>query len=290
MKEVITKTNTINTEAVKEQVKELQISPYATNAMRSLIIQKSLDGQRRAINLSQVEEAGLTKATFEEWKYNVDSLYDAALDYSDSIGKTEEGPAREELWKRWRTIINVGNEDMFHKNMFVRRNDVENLRVLAAESDELYIDGVGFVPSVKGRDAFRAKIEIRLACRITGNSRLNDEDRQTLIDMNKAERSIDASNKILNGYVQGKNVVSSIGAQIADVEKELESTTKTLTSAGVKDVAKYTKRLTAQLKALKEQEKAAEKRLKKATEAKSKLQSKYDSIINMLDSIESAKG
>lgn len=289
MKKIENNTGKINTEAVKEQVQELKLSPYATNAMRPLIIQKSLDGQRRAINLDQVEDAGLTKSTFDEWCYNVDSLYEAALDYSKSIGTESENEDREELWKRWRTIIRVGEEDPFHKNMFVREKDVENLRVLAAESDEIFIDGIGFVPSVKGKLAFRSKIEIRLACRIAGNATLNDEERQILLDYRKAERTIKQCEDLLNGYIKGKDVIPGLETQITGVEKELEEKTAELSKLGVKDVAKYTRRLTGEVKTLREQKISAEKRLKKANAQKAELQEKYDSIINRLDSIESAR-
>ena len=276
----------------------MKISPYATNAMRGLIIQKSLDGQRRAINLNQVTDSGLTEVTLAQWKYNCDSLYDAAVDYSKALAtaskrKNDEAAqkavkeAEQECWNRWRTIIKVGEKDIFHPNMFVRRQDVENIRVLAAESDELHIDGVGFVPTVKGREAFRAKIEIRLACRIAGNEMLLDDDRQTLIDMSKAERTIDSCTKLLNGYTQGKTVVSGIQARILEADEELKNTEETLKKAGIKDVTKYTKRLVSAVNTLKEQKTSAEKRLRKATKAKEELQKRYDEIVAGLDSVES---
>ena len=283
------KSNTINTMAVKAEVTEKHISAYATNAMRPLIIQKAIDGQRRAINLNQVEDSGLTKATLDEWVYNCDALHEAACDYSKAIGTDQEAEAEQEVWDRWRKIIRVGEEDAFHPNMFVRRKDVENLRVLAAESDEIYVDGVGFVPTVKGKNAFRAKIEIRLACRITGNATLQDDDRQVMTDMARAERNIEAAEKVLNGYTRGKDVIPGIAAQIAAAKEELENTTETLKKAGVKDVDKYTKRISGYLKQLEQQKKAAEKKLKENNTLKESLQEKYDSIVNILDSIENVR-
>ena len=289
MKEAIEKMNapkTIDTAAVKEAVKAAGTSQYAPNAMRPLIIQKSLDGQRRAINKSQAEDAGLGEA-FSQWVYHCRCLYEAAIDYSNSLQTIDEGPNREELWARWRNILRVGEEDALHPNMWVRKADCENLRVLAAESDELHIDGVGFVPTLKGELAFRAKIEIRLACRIAGNATLNDEDRQVLLDMRKAERQIKTANLTLHGNGKtGDEWVPGIQAQIIAAEEALDEMNKSLELAGIKNPAEFTGEKIAAINALKDRKSSAEKKLNRATKTKAALQEKYDAIINRLDAIE----
>lgn len=281
-----TNTATIDTAAVKEAVKESGVSQYAPNAMRPLIIQKSLDGQRRAINRNQAEDCGLESA-FESWVYMVGRLYEGALAYSNAIGKDNEDATRESLWDAWKQLLKVGEEDALHPRMWVREKDVENLRVLAAESDELHIDGVGFVPTVKGKVAFRSKIEIRLACRIAGNATLDDDDRQTILDMRKAERSIKTAEEILHGNGKtGDDFVPGVNALIAAAEKDREELRHSLELANVKEPERFLKEKTARVNDLNKRKDAAEKRLKKAKTNKEGLQTKYDEIIARLDAIE----
>lgn len=275
-----------NTQEVAHE--EPKLRPYATNAMRPVIIQKSIDGVRRAINLKMCEDAGVSEERLQQWKYNVSKLYEAACEYSRAVGTEQEAEREQEVWDIWRTIIRVGEENPLHPNMFVRRKDAENLRVLAAESDELYVRGIGFVPTVKGQEAFRSKIEIRLALRITGNKTLNDRQREVLKDYAKAERNIRQANDVINGYTRGKQVVSGIDVQIADAEKTLEELVEVLKKAGVSDVKKHTKANVAKVKELKDQKTAAEKKLKEATKTKEDLQEQYDGIIATLDAIEGA--
>ena len=281
-----TTTKAIDTKAVKEAVKAAGTSKFAPNAIRPLIIQKSLDGQRRAINKSQAEDAGLEDA-FSQWEYHCNRLYEAAIDYSNSLTTIDEGPAREDLFDLWKKILKCGEEDALHPNMYVRRHDVENLRVLAAESDELHIEGIGFVPTVKGKLAFRAKIEIRLACRIAGNKTLTDEDRQVLVDMRKAEKAIRTANEILNGNGKtGDEYVPGVEVQIAAATKDLEDLRKSLELANVKEPEKFLREKTARVNDLNSRKDGAQKRLSRATKNKEKLQEKYDAIIARLDAIE----
>jgi len=281
-----TKTATIDTAAVKAQVKEQGIRPFAPNAIRPLIIQKSLDGQRRAINKSQAEDAGLGDA-FEQWEYHCNRLYEAAIRYSNSLTTINEGPDREDLFAIWKQILKCGEADALHPNMYVRRHDVENLRVLAAESDELHIDGIGFVPTVKGKLAFRSKVEIRLACRIAGNATLSDEDRQVILDMRRAEKQIRTAEEVLNGNGKtGDEFVPGVAALIAAATKDLEDLRKSLELANVKEPEKFLREKTARVNDLNSRKDSAEKRLKKAKKNKEALQTKYDAIIARLDAIE----
>ena len=283
---------TVNTaeilkEAKAEQAqKEPKLSPYATNAMRPVIIQKSLDGNRRAISLKNVEDERLTKATLDEWTYNVRKLYEAAIEYSKAIETEAEAERENEVWAIWKTIIRVGEEDRFHPNMYIRRKDVENIRVLAAESSEIHVKGVGFVPTVTGETAFRGKLEIRLALRIAGNKCLNDRQREVVKEYQKAEKMVNSAKDILNGYKQGKNTIPSIDAQIKEAEDELEKLEEILKTAGVKDVRPFTKRNEAVIKGLRQQKKSAEERLKKYEKILKEQKEAYDDIIATLDAIE----
>jgi len=276
----------VNAQAAAAQ-EEPKLSPYATNAMRPAIIQKSIDGVRRAITPKMCEDCGVSEISLVEWKYNVSRLYEAAVEYSRAIGTDSEQEREQEVWDTWRTIIRVGEEDRFHPNMFVRRKDVENLRVLAAESDEMYVKGIGFIPTVKGQEAFRSKVEIRLALRIAGNKTLNDRQREVLKDYQKAERVIKQADMILQGYTQGKTTVPAISAQITEAEQELATLQDILKKAGA-DADKLTKRQQGVVKTLKEQQKAAEERKKKYAKILKDNAESYEQIIDSLDAIEGA--
>lgn len=266
--------------------KEPKLNPYATNAMRPVIIAKSLAGSRKAITAKMCEENGVTEERLDEWCYNCNKLYEAAVEYSKAIGTDQELERENEVWEIWRAIIRVGEEDIFHPNMFVRKKDVENLRVLAAESDEIFIDGIGFVPTVKGQTAFRSKVEIRLALRIAGNKTLNDRQRQVLTDYKGAERRIKSAQELLDGYTRGNTTVPSIDAQIAEAEKERDAIVATLNKLGVKDTDEYTKRQRKAIQTLEKQKKAAKERIASAEKIIKANQEAYDKIISTLDSIE----
>lgn len=266
--------------------KEPKLNPYATNAMRPVIIAKSLAGSRKAITAKMCEENGVTEERLQEWQYNCNKLYEAAVEYSKAIGTDQELERENEVWEIWRSIIRVGEEDIFHPNMFVRKKDVENLRVLAAESDEIFIDGIGFVPTVKGQTAFRSKVEIRLALRIAGNKTLNDRQRQVITDYKGAERRIKSARELLDGYTRGNTTVASLDAQIAEAEKERDAIVATLNKLGVKETDEYTKRQRNVIQQLTKQKKSAQDRIASAEKVIRQNQESYDNIIATLDSIE----
>lgn len=265
------------------------VSPYATNAMRPAIIARSLDGKKRAITPQMASEAGVSKETLDQWKYNVECLYKAALEYHEAIGTDSEAQAEQVVWDCWRNILKAGEKVVLSPNMFVRQKDIENIRVYATALTEEHVHGVGFVATYTGLDKFRGKIETRLALRIAGNAILKDDDREVIQEFQKANRRVIAAGNILNGYVDGKTEVPSIGAKIADAEQALEDLTATLKAAKIRNIEKYTGRQKALITNLKREKKAAEDRLKKWSEVVEKLADKYEELINTLDSIEDAQ-
>ena len=280
---------TINEVLKNEMATTKALSPYATNAMRPAIIARSLDGKKRAITPQMAEQAGVSKDTLDQWKYNVSVLYEAATDYHEALGTDNEAAAEQACWDAWRKILMAGEKVALAPKMFVRKKDVENIRVYATALKEQHVAGVGFVGSYTGIDQFRGKIETRLALRIAGNAILKDDDREIIEDFQKASRRVTAAGNILNGYTDGKTEVPSIGAKIADAEQALDELTATLKAAKVKNIEKYVGRQKAQIANLKAEKKAAEDRLKRWSEVVEKLADKYEQLIESLDSIEDAQ-
>lgn len=266
-----------------------KLSPYATNAMRPAIIRKSLDGRTKAIDAPYCEKVGVSKERLQDWKYNTDTLYDASVAYSKSLGTDSEEKARNELYTIWKRIIKVGEEDALHPNMFIREKDVENLRVLAAESTQEYIPGIGFVPTLRGKEQFRGVIEIRLALRIAGNATLTDIERDTVADYKKAVKVIDSTRKLLFGYVnqQGEEI-PSLYDQVETAQAEKDALVAVLKKTKGANIEKLTKRNDAVIKNLDEQIEAAQNRLEKALKVEKDLKDDYDKIVARLDAIEGA--
>lgn len=269
-----------------------KLSPYATNAMRPAIIRKSLEGRVKAIDAPFCEKVGVSKERLQDWKYNVDTLYNASCEYSRAIGTSQEAKRREELWMIWKRIIKVGEEDALHPNMYIREKDVENLRVIAAESTQEHIDGVGFVPTTRGKDAFRGFIEIRIALRIAGNATLTDTERDTVQDYRKAVKTIRQTRELLFGYVNPKGEqIPSLYDQVESAEADKKALVDVLKKAKTKDadIEKLTKRHDATIKQLNEQIDAAQKRLEKYLKVEKDLREDYKTIVNRLDAIEGTK-
>ena len=264
-----------------------KLSPYATNAMRPAIIRKSLIGRTKAIDASFCEECGITKERLSDWRYNVDTLYQASCEYSRAIGTGDEDKRREELWMIWKRIIKVGEEDALHPNMFLREKDVENLRVMAAESTHEYIPGKGFVATTRGKEQFRGFLEIRIALRIAGNATLTDTERDTVTDYRKAVKTIKAARELLEGHVTNNGEeVQSLYDQVATVEKEREDLVNDLKGSKGVDISKRTKRHDALIKQLNQQIDSAQKRLEKYLKVEKDLREDYNTIVNRLDAIE----
>lgn len=266
-----------------------KISPYATNAMRRAIIQKSLDGRTKAIDAGFCEKNGTKKESLDSWKYNVNSLYEAAVCYSRAIGTQDEADRHDELLRIWKLIIKVGDEDRFHPNMFIREKDTENLRVLAAESTQEHIPGIGFVPTLRGKESFRGLIETRIALRIAGNATLNDADRDTVTDYRKAVKVIKQTKDVLLGYTDKQgNQIPSLDDQIEGATTNRDEIRQSLTDAGIdpETINRATAKYDAEINKLKEAEKSAVSKLEKWLKVEENLRPNYKEIVARLDKIE----
>lgn len=277
-----------NVETLKKELANTQKdhSLYAINAMRPAILARAIEGGKRAIRKGDAEESGVRPEEFEEWLNTVNNLYEASCDFYEALGTEEEAQAEAEVALRWKLCVQCGEADALTPKMYIRPTDVHNCRVWACEIDTKTVRNVGVVPVYTGKDKFRGIIETRIALRIAGNAALKDEDRATLETYEKACKAVDSANKLINGYTEGKTIVSSIDAQIQDAQNVLDQVTEALKSAGVENVEELTGRQKAAVKNLKDEKEKAEKKLKKWSKVKSDTQAAYDAIVAKLDKIE----
>lgn len=274
------------TDLLKQELENTKtLSAYATNAMRPAIIQRALDGKKRAITKKMAEEAGVTEERLNEWIYNVQKLYEACTAFHEAIGTDTEKEAEQICWDVWKSILKAGEKSVLTPTLLIREKDIETLRVYACEIEHVLVQGVAPVAVYTGIEKFRGLVETRLAIRIAGNATLKDGDAEILKQYQKAVRMVARAQEVIDG----KNKVSSIGAQIADAEKKLKEMKDSLEAAGVKDPERFTARAQAALNSLKKTEKDAKARISKWAKIQKDLEAKYDEIEARLDSIEGAQ-
>lgn len=281
------------------QEKEPAIRKYAINAMRTAIINQSLNGVNHAITKDEAAASGCCEEKFADWKNYVDNLREACISYIDLTTKPEDKKnlkevkaAEDYVWRCWRAILKCGEEDVFHPNMFVRRTDVGVLTTYAGHITYVYVPGKGRQAAITGQNNFRKMVEFFLAARISGNAILKDLDRETLTKYQGALKTIQKMTDRLDGYTDkdgGK--VTGLRQQKKDAEGTLEAVTATLKAAKMTDeqIQELTKVHENLVKSLAEQVKQAEKSLSSAEKKRDELKKDYDEITAKLDALETPK-
>ena len=284
-------------ESDKEVVAEPK-SEYAINAMRDAIIFAHNYPQcnKKAITEAMALENGATTERFNQWVYWVENLRETVVAYCElkqvkGADPKELAAARGRIFAAWRTILKVGEENVFHPNMFLIPEDIESL-VGYNETFMATYKGTQFANTSKV--IFRKYVESLLGCRIAGNAVLKDADRDTLAEYYGAERAIDKANKALNGT--DKNTkdgvvthVKGIIENIADLTTRISDGEAMLKGFGVsdEDIAQNSMlgALRANLRELEASKVSAEKSRKEAEETKAKHAERVTEIESMLNSL-----
>lgn len=216
---------------------EAPAGTYAINAMRQAIIAAYNTGNKKAIDQTVAEAGGATKERFDQWVQWVNDLRETAVNYNrvidnkDSSTK-ERASAKGRLFAQWRKIIKVGEENLFHPNMFVREEDAEIISGFARTFTTTSVVKV-FAP--KSEMIFRKEIETFLGIRISGNAMLNDSERDTLKDYYAAKKTLASADKMLNGETTENKHTPGIEENIISAKKDLEIAEKMLVGMGVKE-------------------------------------------------------
>lgn len=278
------------------------MSQYAINAMRSAIVNQSLNGINHAITKDEAIQSGTTEERWSQWKLWVSYLRTVALDYARlqadrSIPsecfkmKSAEG----HVWRQWRSILKVGEEDLFHKNMFVRHTDVEKIVTIAAYTTFVYVPGKGKVSVPTSESNFRKWVESFLACRISGNQILTDEDRDTLKGYTSAQSAEKTALESLEDRMEKQEDGTSVTVKglrtiLAEKQSELDTAKAVLKQMGAdeKSVEKLLAPYSAAVNKAQADVDTSEEMLNNAKKRQSELKENYDKIVATLDKIEDA--
>lgn len=270
----------------KEEVRE-----FAVNAMRAAIIAQSLNGVNHAITKDEAIKSGTTDERWNQWCVWVSDLRDACQHYAElqADRNTPEGgklmkAAEGKVWAQWRSILKVGEENLFHKNMFVRRSDAEKLTAFAGNITYVYVPGKGKVPAVTGKNNFRKMVETFLAARISGNAMLSDAQRDVITRYNAAISNQKRNEELLSGKGDeiGLKKTLTIKKETYDATVEALKAAK-LSEEQIKTIAAPAK---AAFDTVKKEVETAEKSLKNAQDTQKELKEQYDEITGLLDALE----
>lgn len=276
----------------KEEV-EVSAPTYAVNAMRNAIAKAHILNNRKAINRDEAFMAGATEERFNQWVVWVDNLRDVVSEYVrikhvKSTSQKELDLARGRIFPAWRTILKVGEEDIFHPNMFVRESDVDSL-VGYCETFMSTTKGTQLTTTTKV--IFRKQVEALLGCRMAGNAVLVDQDRDDLSEFYKAEKSLASANKRLAGYTNNEGkYMPGINDKLKAAKKSKAEAVEMLASMGMSDedikVNKFVVNYDNMISDLETQKKAAEGVIKTATNTINEKRDRVGQIEDMLNEIE----
>lgn len=274
-----------------KESKNQEVREFAVNAMRSAIIAQSLNGINHAITKDEALKSGTTEERWNQWVMWVSDLRDACQHYAElqadrntpetgKLMKSAEG----KVWAQWRSILKVGEENVFHKNMFVRRSDAEKLTAFAGNITYVYVPGKGKVPAVTGKNNFRKMVETFLAARISGNAMLSDAQR----DVIKGYTSAVNTEKKMTALLDGEGEETGLRKTLSIKEEAYNSVVEALKAAKLPadQIEVISSAAKAAYEAVKKDVEAAEKAVKKAQDTQKELKEQYDEIAGLLDALE----
>ena len=264
---------------------------YAINAMRTAIINQSVNGVNHAITKAEAVASGTTEERWSQWDIWVGDLRDACQHYAElqadrtiSDNSKTLKAAEGKVWAHWRSILKVGEEDLFHKNMFIRRSDVEKLTTFAGNITYVFVPGIGKVPAVTGKNNFRKMVECFLAARIAGNAMLSDAQRDIVKNYNNAVNNEKKQKELLNGSGEEEGLLKAEARK----KEAYESVVAALKAANLPEEQINSISMASKnaYEATKEARLDAEKALANAEKTQKDLKEQYDEIVALLDKLE----
>lgn len=288
---IVTTANTpIDTPKEEEMKPEVNQSAYAVNAMRGAIIAAHQTNNKKAIDRVTALAGGATDERFDQWVLWVDSLRDVVCEYVKLKHLKASTPqqlasARGAIFPRWRSILRVGEESKFHRNMFVREEDIDSL---VGFCERFIATDRGTQMTCTTKMIFRKYVESLLGCRIAGNALLSDADRDDILTYSSATKTVESISKRLDGYYTDKGEhVKGIKEKIADAEKDVNEKEAVLKEAGVDSdkIANILAGYSLALKQLEKDKQSAEKALKEANETVNRLKDRVGRINDTLNLI-----
>ena len=292
-------TNGVKTEAeVVAEVKaeENKPSEFAINAMRPALIAAHKLNNKKAISSENATHAGVSDYKFKEWLAKVEALRQAVAECNElrhKHGSTVEQikEAEGKIYPAWRKVAECGasNADskVFHKKWFIRETDVPSF---IGFDESFYATEMGTQMGHATPTVFRKHVEALIGWRITGNDMLSDNDRDDILEFEKAKKGILSADNKLNGYMNGDEHVKGLIEKIADMENQIKTIEDTLRSLGQSDNEIAESVIVApfrvQLKALKGEKEQTEKSKVANEETVRKLEKRAEEIYALLKPIE----
>lgn len=262
---------------------------------------------KRALNVKDFEDLGLTKQAHEQWVAYVSELKEAVDTYNDitqakdtlkafKAAKIEtEKEVKDKqtaidivtgrVWSTWRSVVKEGSENEFNKRFFIYETDLPMI---------IGFCGLGTINTKKGKQFdhkqeadFRKMVETCIGIRMAGNGMLSDATRDVVLAYESAVKKID-TNKALLADSKDKD-----GRTIAGLESNLKLTTikldeqtKMLDELGIDAEKKATilKSLQTEVDTLTTKVKDAKKAITDNEEIRDKNQKAYDKAIALLKS------
>lgn len=279
-------------EAVKE-VAENRTSEYAINAMRPALIAAHKLNNKKAITPEYATMAGVSEDKYKEWLGKVEALRQSVAKFNElrqsqsSKDKTEELEiAKNSVFATWRKCVECGDDgNKFHKKWFI--NPEYDIYSLAGYDETKYETKNGAQMGHATPTAFRKMVEFLIGWRITGNLILSDEDRDDLLEYEKAKKGIATCDKKLNGYGEGEKHVKGLIEKIVDLENHIKFGEEMFRSQGQDDneIAEnmFLMPSRVQLKALKSEKESAEKTKAAHEETVRKLEDRANAIYAKLN-------
>lgn len=179
----------------------------------------------RAIGKAEIEACNISEQAVKQWEAYVEELREASNAYLDMAHDADADAkklqvAQGRVWSEWRRVLKQGTEKEFDSRFFIRKDDIVHICGLCGEKFLSTSRGKNLAHATKAD--FRRAIETLIGIRLTGNGMLSDDDRDTIANFEKAQKTVKTCKETLNGYKD------STGKKVAGLKDQLKAAKVTL--------------------------------------------------------------
>ena len=236
---------------------------YNINAMRPALIAAHKDNNKKALTKDQATGAGVGIDYFNQWVQDVNALRETIYDYvtkkhDPSADKAVVNTAREQIFPKWKTILEAGEKSKTTKELRVSEFDVDSL---VGYAEKFMATGAGTQIAGTTQQIFRKYVESLLGVRIAQNTVLSDEDRD-----------------ILDAYYKAARRIGQLTDQIAELKQTKSNFKKMITDQTSDDFKGYLNRMIKQV----------DEQIKTANESKDKADAERAKVATKAKAIEAA--
>lgn len=180
-------------------------SIYNLNALVPAFISAHAKNNRKAITKDDAEKCGVDLAYFDMYKNKVEVLYKAVSAYvvaknnpaniTDKDSKKSITTLRNKIYPLWKDLMTMAEPEK-HKRLLAQITDWNyDVDSLVGYCETFIATDKGTAQSTSTLTKFRKSVESLLGCRLAGNNVLDGEDRDIVILVKGALRTIERSEK-----------------------------------------------------------------------------------------------